>query len=275
MSTSNPNQQLPEVLLIDDDAISREVFAMMLEMHGFKVASAEDGKQALALLENGEALPGVILMDTQMPGVSGVRLIKALRQRLKAGSTPVTTRIVAISGSEVSDSIRRSADGFLLKPIQIESLLELLDAPRSTDDAPGLAIEASAAPEASTDPIDAATAGPIDPIDPSDPIDPAVLAKFKGMMPPAAVREVYTAVASDLETRLSVLAAAMDAGDATEVARIAHTIKGGCGMVGLTTAAAAATRLESSNQQETWPKELLQLHFALGKLQGILGDGLL
>jgi CheY-like chemotaxis protein len=259
MSTSNPIRQLPGILLIDDDAISREVFAMMLEMHGFPVASAEDGKQALALLENGDALPGVILMDTQMPGVSGVRLIKALRQRLKAGSSPVATRIVAISGSEVSDSIRRSADGFLLKPIQVESLLELLDAPRPTNDAPGLAIEASAAPEASIDPT----------------IDPAVLAKFKGMMPPAAVREVYAAVASDLETRLSTLAAAMDAGHATEVARIAHTIKGGCGMVGLTTATEAAARLESSNQQETWPKELLQLHFALGKLRGILGDGLL
>lgn len=267
MSTSNPNRQLPGILLIDDDAISREVLSMMLEMHGFPVASAEDGKQALALLENGEALPGVILMDTQMPGVSGVRLIKALRQRLKAGSSPNTARIVAISGSDVSDSIRRSADGFLLKPIQVESLLELLDVPCSTDDAPGLAIEASATLD--TAPMDAAI------IDPIDLIDPAVLAKFKGMMPPAAVREVYAAVASDLETRLPTLAAAVDAGDTTEVARIAHTIKGGCGMVGLTTATEAAARLESSNQPETWPKELLQLHSALRKLQGILGDGLL
>jgi CheY-like chemotaxis protein len=268
MSTSNPNRQLPGILLIDDDAISREVFAMMLEMHGFPVSSAEDGRQALEFLENAASPPGVILMDTQMPGISGVRLIKALRQRLKAGSSPVTTRIVAISGSEVSDSIRRSADGFLLKPIQVESLLELLDAPRSTDDASGLAIEASATLD--TDLTDAAT------IDPAiHPIDPAVLAKFKGMMPPAAVHEVYTAVASDLEARLSTLAAAMDAGHATEVTRIAHTIKGGCGMVGLTTATEAAARLESSNQQETWPKELLQLHFALRKLQGILGDGLL
>lgn len=263
MSTSNPNRQLPGILLIDDDAISREVLAMMLEMHGFPVTSAENGKQALEFLENATSRPRVILMDTQMPGVSGVRLIKALRQRLKTGNTRADTRIVAISGSEASDSIRDAADGFFLKPIQVESLFEFLDAPNPSKGTPGLGIEASAASEASTDPMDAST------------IDPAVLVKLKGMMPAAAVREIYSAVASDLETRLSTLAEAMETGDATEVARIAHTIKGGCGMVGLTTATEAAARLESSNRRETWPKELLQLHFALGKLQGILGVGLL
>ena len=71
------------------------------------------------------------------------------------------------------------------------------------------------------------------------------------------------------------LAAAMGAGDATEVVRIAHIIKGGCGMVGLSGAQEAAARLETGNQHGTWPKDLLQLHFALGKLQGILEKGLL
>ena len=87
--------------------------------------------------------------------------------------------------------------------------------------------------------------------------------------------EVYSAVATDLEVRLPTLAAAIDAGQATDVARIAHTIKGGCSMVGLSSATEAAARLEGSNRPETWPRELLQLHFALGKLQDILGNGLL
>jgi len=45
--------------------------------------------------------------------------------------------------------------------------------------------------------------------------------------------------------------------------------------VGLSPATEAAQKLESSNATETWPKELLQLHFALGKLKGILVGGLL
>ena len=274
MSTSNPDRQLPGILLIDDDAISREVLAMMLEMHGFPVESAEDGRQALDHLDQASTLPGVILMDTQMPGVSGVRLIKALRHRIKTAGA--TARIVAISGSEVDDSILRAADGFLLKPIQVESLLELLNATSNAQEGLEHSIGAPAAAESvahSEAPVGSDTAAVDSAIESH--INPVVLSKFRGMMPASAVREVYAAVASDLESRLATLAAAIDNGDAVEVARIAHTIKGGCGMVGLTSATEAAARLEASTRQETWPNDLLQLHFALDKLQHILGDGLL
>jgi CheY-like chemotaxis protein len=267
MASSNPNLRLPGILLIDDDAISREVLAMMLEMHGFPVDSAENGKQALEFLESTPILPGIVLMDTQMPGLSGLRLIHALRQRFQDRSKDReagnNARIIAISGSEVSDPIRRAADGFLLKPIQVESLLALLDTANAAPDAP------------EQDSVDLETAEDAESSEVLNPIDPIVLGKLKAMMPAAALREVYSAVATDLEGRLSALTAAMDAQDPTEVARIAHTIKGGCGMVGLSIAQRAATRLESGNLQETWPKELLQLHFALGKLQGILENGLL
>jgi hypothetical protein len=267
MAGSDPNPPLPSILLIDDDAISREVLAMMLEMHGFLVGSAENGAQALELLESIDVPPGVILMDTQMPGLSGVDLAQAIRKACLAKAAS-GTRIVAISGSEVSEEVLLATDGFLLKPIQVESLLALLDEPGGSSDAPELALQAAAAAETQH------SAELIDPIiDPS--IDPIVLGKLKAMMPHSAVVEIYTAVASDLDTRLPALTAAVEAGDATEVARIAHIIKGGCGMVGLTGAQQAAAHLESSNLRETWPKELLQLHFAVNELQRILGDGLL
>jgi CheY-like chemotaxis protein len=271
MSPASTSRPLPRVLLIDDDAISREVLSMMLEMHGLPVDSAEDGKQALELVESTATLPGIILMDTQMPGVSGTRLIKALRQRLKdrhaseqTGSAQ--TRIIAISGSEVADAIHQAADGFLLKPIQVESVLALMDAPTIPADA--LDLPAS-------EPGDPAETPETQPILAPAGLDPIVLGKLKAMMPSTALREVYAAVASDLETRLPTLSAAMDICDATAVRSIAHTIKGGCGMVGLSGATEAAARLEKSNLPNTWPEELLQLHFALKNLQGILSDGLL
>jgi CheY-like chemotaxis protein len=256
---SNSTQQLPRILLIDDDAISREVLSMMLEMRGFPVDSAEDGKQALDHLSNTAEQPGVILMDTQMPGISGVELVTALRQNLKAHGNGDTAdiRIVAISGSDVSEDLRLATDGFLLKPIEVESLITLLADGAAKTKAPVADAQSSA------------NDGTLEIIDQS------VLAKLKAMMPPAALKEVYTAVATDLETRLVTLEAAMDAGNATEVKRIAHTIKGGCGMVGLIGAREPAAQLESSNRPETGRKELLQLHFALNKLKEILSNGLL
>jgi len=251
MVPSKENRSLPRLLLIDDDPVSREVLAMILAMHGFPVESAEDGADALRLLDTSATLPEVILIDTQMPGLSGIELLNALRQRSDA-------RLIAISGSPVSKEIRRATDGFLLKPIQSEDLVALLNTPKRKK-------KAVTAPE---------TEATSESTQLTDWIDPVILGKLKAMMPAPAVLEIYSAVASDMEGRLVKLKAAMDARDSTEVAGIAHTIKGGCSMVGLTAATQAAARLESSNGRETWPKELLQLHFALSKLQGMLGDGL-
>src|SRR5271168_1880648 len=120
MASSDSSRQPERILLIDDDAISREVLSMLLEMEGFPVDSAENGAQALDLLQKAPK-PEVILMDTQMPGLSGLDLIAALR------TASGKSRIIAISGSEVGDEIRQAADGFLLKPIQVEALTALLE----------------------------------------------------------------------------------------------------------------------------------------------------
>jgi CheY-like chemotaxis protein len=271
--------KLPRVLLIDDDAVSREVLAMMLEMHGFAVEVAEDGAEALAMLgpagTNGAATlaehPELILMDTQMPGVSGLELLETLRRGCQA-------RIVAISGSAVSSRVRRAADGFLMKPVEVEELMRLLEGPAERRRRVMLEKNVSASAGKSNGSrranggvaVNGEAAGAEDAV-----IDPLVLGKLKAMMNAAALREVYTATAADLEGRLATLAAAMQDGQAAEVVRIAHAIKGGCAMVGLSAAKDSAARLETGNQSETWQNELSQLHFALDKLQGILSDGLL
>lgn len=268
MADSDPNRQPIRILLIDDDAISREVLSTLLELQGLSVDSAEDGAQALDLLRETPSLPQVVLMDTQMPGLSGVALIEALCAAVFArGHARSDIRIVAISGSEVSDDVRRASDGFLLKPIQLEDLTALLESSSSHTESTAKTKTPADSESPEREAIHSEAI--------SEVIDPVVLGKLKAMMPASAVQEVYAAVASDLETRLVALTAAIDAGNAAEVKRIAHTIKGGCAMVGLSPATQSAARLEGSNTSGTWPKELLQLHFALGKLQSILGDGLL
>lgn len=253
----------PRVLLIDDDVISREVISMTLEMHGYSVDSAEDGAQALEFLSRAnvsaaEISPEIILMDAQMPGLSGVGLIEALRRNSRA-------RIIAISGSP-NDQVRESADGFLLKPVDPEALEAVLSGPEAL-----AAREAGVELQGSADlPAGADNARE----DAPDVIDPVVLGKLRAMMPESAVREIYLATATDLASRLVTLSAAMSQGRASEVARVAHAIKGGCAMVGLSIARDAAARLEISNQSNSWQSELSQLHFALDKLQGLLSDRL-
>ena len=273
MTTTNPASpsgpvSLKRILLIDDDPISREVLAMMLEMHGIAIDTAEDGEAALAMLDaaqltiepdQGGLIPNplVILMDAQMPGLSGVALVQALRSRCQG-------RIIAISGSEVSQEIRQATDGFLMKPVEVETLVGLLEAsvaghgnaalPSIQSDIHASALEETAQ-QASLDVL-----------------DPLILGKFRAMMSAQSVREIYVAVADDLKPRLGQLESAMQSGEHAEVRRIAHAIKGGCAMVGLTPAANASARLETSNGPETYASELQQLLATHKALEVILKD---
>jgi len=198
----------PTLLLIDDDMVSREVSATVLTMGGYPVHTAPGGTQALQMLAGQECVPDVILMDAQMPGLNGTELIAQLRSRTKA-------KIYTISGSNPPEEVVAAADGFLLKPFDADALGKLL----AGHPLPGAPARLSR-------------------LDPKDPVvSPETLAQFRGMMPEAAVREIYVAVVTDLTRRIQTLEGSIAKSDDNEVRRIGHAIKGGCGMAGAIQAA--------------------------------------
>jgi len=210
----NTKNDLPDVLLIDDDLVSREVTATLLTMSGYSVHTADGGEEAVRMIAGGSAKPGVILMDAQMPGLSGAGLIAQLRTDSKAS-------IFAISASEPPHEVADAVDGFLLKPFNIEALQKLIEGSRPKTDAPSL--------------------------DPADPVvNMEVLAQFRKMMPETAVRQIYKAVVVDLGERIDALTSAIANGDSAEVRRIGHAIKGGCGMAGAVQAAHLGAMLEAA-----------------------------
>jgi CheY-like chemotaxis protein len=206
--------ELPVVLLIDDDLVSREVTATLLTMSGYTVHTAENGTASLKLLASGGCRPDVILMDAQMPGLSGCELIAKLRSRSKA-------RIYIVSGSSPSSDLAAAADGHLIKPFNADALHKILNGHKAQSD-PSL-------------------------LDPNDPVvSTEVLAQFRKLMPEPAVRQIYTAVVADLSRRIEALACAIAKGDADEIRRIGHAIKGGCGMAGAIQAAHLGALLEAA-----------------------------
>jgi CheY-like chemotaxis protein len=214
MLDRSAERKLPVVLLIDDDLVSREVAATVLTMNGFTVHTAENGNASLNMLDSGAFRPGVILVDAQMPGLSGAKLIAELRKKTKA-------RIFVISGSNAAPSVADEADGFLLKPFTAEGLGKLIE---------GYQPEASASL-----------------LDPNEPVvSTEVLGQLRRVMPEQQVRQIYSAVVADLASRIEELGAAIAKGDAAEIRRIGHAIKGGCGMAGALQAAHLGALLEST-----------------------------
>jgi CheY-like chemotaxis protein len=237
--------ELPTILLIDDDLVSREVIATVLTLHGHMVHSAEEGTQALQMLEAGTVVPGVVLLDSQLPGLNGLELIAKLRQLGQ-------DEIILISGSMPSDDLVAAADGFLLKPFGPEDLQKLLSQHHPEID-------------------------PLQEKDAEEPvINPVTLSQFRLLMTESTIREIYAAVVTDLHKRLAALEKAIAEGNREEVGRIGHAIKGGCGMAGALQAARLGAFFESyasasgSDQLDNCKDALQELYSATQRLERML-----
>jgi CheY-like chemotaxis protein len=241
-------QELPTVLLVDDDMVSREVMATMLTMSGYAVHTADDGRGALAMLAAKACVPGVILMDAQMPGLSGAQLIKQLRSHSKA-------RLYVISASVLAEEVKSLADGFLLKPFQPEALTRMIQEQ-----------EEQLNPPQKPD------------LDPEETvINPTTLARLREMMPEKAIRQIFEAIVADVARRITALEAAIGKANWTEVRRIGHAIKGGGSLAGASQVARLGDLIESGalepskgNQSDNSSTVLANLRAAARNLQRML-----
>src|SRR5271168_3431836 len=122
-----------KILLVDDDAVSLELMAMLLAHEGHQVFRANDAGSALELLTADEAgRPDVLLVDLQMPGISGGQLAERVRALGKPGPL-----LLAMSASEAQRRQLLAFDGFLLKPFAVDDLRRALK-PKKRGRPPGV-----------------------------------------------------------------------------------------------------------------------------------------
>jgi CheY-like chemotaxis protein len=76
----------PRVLLVEDDEVIREVYALKFELEGFPVATAENGSVALDVIESFH--PDIVLLDMMMPVMGGLEFLETLRQKLDPQEYP-------------------------------------------------------------------------------------------------------------------------------------------------------------------------------------------
>ncbi|CUH62839.1 Phosphate regulon transcriptional regulatory protein PhoB [Thalassovita gelatinovora] len=116
MSTSQPT-----VLVVEDEPAQREVLAYNLEAEGFRVTKAENGEEALIMVD--EENPDIIVLDWMLPNVSGIEVCRRLKTRTETRGVPI---IMLSARSEEVDKVRgleTGADDYVVKPY---SLVELM-----------------------------------------------------------------------------------------------------------------------------------------------------
>lgn len=111
----------PTILVVEDEPAQREVLSYNFEAEGFDVTTAENGEEALLLVD--EMSPDIIVLDWMLPNVSGIEVCRRLKSRAETRAIPV---IMLSARSEEVDRVRgleTGADDYVIKPY---SLVELM-----------------------------------------------------------------------------------------------------------------------------------------------------
>lgn len=131
----------PTVLVVEDEPAQREVLGYNLEAEGFRVAKAENGEEALILVD--EEQPDIIVLDWMLPNVSGIEVCRQLKTRPDTRNVPI---IMLSARSEEVDRVRgleTGADDYVIKPYSVVELMARVRAQlrRTRPAAAGLRLE--------------------------------------------------------------------------------------------------------------------------------------
>jgi len=115
------------VLVVDDYALTREMLRSILKQLGFaNVISVEDGKSALAKIR--EQNVGLVICDWNMPGLSGLEVLRAVRADKRYGKLPFLMLTAEAYRENVMEAVKAGVSDYIAKPFTAQTLAEKLAA---------------------------------------------------------------------------------------------------------------------------------------------------
>lgn len=126
------------ILIVEDEPDAREALKEILEIEGFNVVTAENGREGLALLKTVEE-PCLILLDLMMPVMNGWEFLEALRRQEQ--HVLATIPVVVVSAIADLTAVQQEYNcDYMKKPVNVQSLVSLAhqycSAPRDNGSCP-------------------------------------------------------------------------------------------------------------------------------------------
>ncbi|GAB5455030.1 MAG: cell-cycle response regulator DivK [Henriciella sp.] len=114
-----------KVLIVEDNALNMRLFSDLLEASGYETLQCVDGAKAVGIAL--EETPDLIIMDIQLPEVSGLDITRWLKDDERTSEIPVLA--VTAFAMRTDEMLVREAgcEGYLSKPIQVRSFLKTVD----------------------------------------------------------------------------------------------------------------------------------------------------
>ena len=115
-----------KIMIVEDNELNLRLFCDLLRAHGFEVEPVRDGREALERAREFE--PELVVMDIQMPHISGLELIEQMKEDEALGPVPVLA-VTAYAAKGDEERIRDAgAKGYVSKPISVMKFVEAVRA---------------------------------------------------------------------------------------------------------------------------------------------------
>lgn len=233
------------ILLAEDSKANQQLALAILNEHGHKVTVAENGLEALELLE--QQTFDIVLMDVQMPKMDGFEAVARIREREQ--QTGGHQQIIAMTAHAIQGDRERCLDGgmddYVSKPIRREDLFIAL---ATAAEKAGTSTESREASDKSPEPqVDSRTESSSDESpSPGDDVPHVCLDRLRNQLSGdrSHVRMITESYVEETEEHLTGISDSIQSGDWKEVRRRAHTIKGAMRMFEADDAARTAENVE-------------------------------
>ena len=111
----------PRILIVDDNETNRDILMTRLQAHGYELAQAADGEEALAAAKS--LLPDLILLDVMMPKLDGIEVCRRLKSDPAMPFTPIILVTAKSDTKDIVAGLNAGADEYLTKPIDQAALV--------------------------------------------------------------------------------------------------------------------------------------------------------
>jgi two-component system cell cycle response regulator DivK len=113
------------ILVVEDNDLNRKLFCDLLEMRGYNILQAQDGLEALNLAR--QCRPDLIVMDIQLPGMSGVEVTKWIKEDDVLRAIPIiAVTALALKGDEQKIHAA-GCDAYIAKPMSTSNFLKIIE----------------------------------------------------------------------------------------------------------------------------------------------------
>ena len=115
------NDMSGKLLVVDDNEMNRDMLSRRLSRRKHTVITAKNGQEALDLIEK-ESFD-VILLDVMMPGISGIEVLKTLREFYSATDLPIIMATAKSENEDIVEALKLGANDYVTKPLNFPVVL--------------------------------------------------------------------------------------------------------------------------------------------------------